>query len=105
MKTKITTILCATTISLAGINNVRADDYDKSCDNDKSMAMAVGVTVARPACFIGTVLGATVFVVALPFAAMSKSVKKSAHALVECPAKATFTRPLGDFSSMGELNQ
>jgi hypothetical protein len=31
---------------------------------------------------------------------MSKSVGKTAKALVVKPARATFTRPLGDFSSM-----
>jgi hypothetical protein len=105
MKTKLLTILCATTISLSGINSVRANDCDKSCDNDKSMAVVADVAIARPGCFLATVFGATVFVVALPFAAMSKSVNKTAQALVVCPAKATFTRPLGDFSSLGENKQ
>lgn len=102
MKTKLLTILCATTISLSSISSSRANDCDKSCDNDKSMAVVADVAVARPGCFLATIIGGTVFVVALPFAAMSKSVHKTAHALVVCPAKATFTRPLGDFSSLGD---
>jgi len=47
--------------------------------------------------FAATVVGSAVFVVTLPFAALSKSVKSTAHALVVVPAEATFSRPLGDF--------
>jgi hypothetical protein len=46
------------------------------------------------------VFGSVVFVAALPFAAASGSIKATAHTLVVDPAKATFTRPLGDFSSL-----
>jgi len=53
--------------------------------------------VLRPALFAATVVGSAIFVVTLPFAALSKSVKSTAHALVVVPAEATFTRPLGDF--------
>jgi hypothetical protein len=102
MKTKLLTILCATTMTLSSISSGRANDCDKSCDNDKPMAIVADVAVGRPGCFLATVVGATVFVVALPFAAMSKSVDETAHTLVVCPAKATFTRPLGDFSSLGD---
>ena len=53
--------------------------------------------IARPLLFGATVVGSVAFVVALPFAALSKSVKSTAHALVVVPAEATFTRSLGDF--------
>jgi hypothetical protein len=56
--------------------------------------------VGRPACFVATVVGSAIFVVALPFAAMSKSTKKTADALVVKPAKATFSRPLGEFEEL-----
>jgi len=46
------------------------------------------------------VVGSAVFVVALPAALFSKSVKKTADALVVKPAKATFTRPLGDMDAL-----
>ena len=42
----------------------------------------------------------TARVVALPFAATSGSVKKTADTLVVHPAAATFTRPLGDFTTL-----
>jgi hypothetical protein len=58
------------------------------------------VVLARPGCFLATIFGSAVFVVALPFAAMSGSVRSTADSLVVGPAKATFTRPLGDFSTL-----
>lgn len=58
------------------------------------------VLLARPACLLATLVGSVVFVVALPFAATSGSVHATADALVRQPAAATFTRPLGDFSSL-----
>jgi hypothetical protein len=64
--------------------------------------MMVDVVVARPLCFAATVIGSVFFVVSLPIAATTKSVNRSAQALVVTPAKATFTRPLGDFDALGE---
>ena len=66
------------------------------------MEMAADVLVVRPACLVATVVGSAVFVVALPAAAMSKSVKKAADTLVVKPANATFTRPLGDMEALKE---
>ena len=93
MKTKILTIVCVCLMGLGGMNTSRADSQDP--------LMVVGdVALARPGCFLATVLGAVIFVVALPIAATSGSVKQTADTLVVTPAKATFTRPLGDFSSI-----
>ena len=58
------------------------------------------VALVRPGCFVTTVLGSAVFIVALPIAVISRSVKQTADTLVVQPAKATFTRPLGDFSTL-----
>jgi uncharacterized MAPEG superfamily protein len=63
-------------------------------------AVAADVVIARPLWFAATVVGAGLFIVALPVAAMSKSVQKTAKTLVETPAHATFTRALGDFSAI-----
>ena len=63
-------------------------------------AIAADVLVARPACLVATVAGSAVFVLALPFAAMSKSVKKTARTLVVRPAQATFTRELGALNTV-----
>jgi hypothetical protein len=89
MKRKQLIVLCACLISLSGINTSRA-----------SGIAAIGdVVVVRPVSFVATVLGSVFFVVALPFAAASKSTKDTANVLVVEPAEYTFTRPVGDFSS------
>jgi hypothetical protein len=64
------------------------------------MAVAADAVVVRPACFAATAIGAVIFVVALPVAATSHSVKKTARALVVKPAKATFKRPMGDLDAL-----
>jgi hypothetical protein len=94
MKTKLLIALCALTL-LSSATPVFAEE-------DKSIDVIADVAVVRPSCFVVTIAGSALFVVALPFAAMSKSVKKTAHTLVGAPAKATFTRPVGDFSSLQE---
>ena len=63
-------------------------------------AVVADVIVARPACLVVTVFGAAFFVVTLPVAVVSKSVKSSCHTMVVKPAKATFTRPLGDLDAL-----
>lgn len=63
-------------------------------------AAAADAVIARPCWFVATVIGAGIFIVALPVAAISNSVDKTARTLVVKPAHATFNRPLGDFSSL-----
>jgi hypothetical protein len=94
MKTQLITILCTMAILFACTNSSRADTAP-----DPAMVVADAVVV-RPLCFVATVLGSAFFVVSLPVAATSKSVKKTARALVVTPGKATFTRPLGDFNAL-----
>jgi hypothetical protein len=64
------------------------------------LAVAADAVIGRPVCFLATIVGSALFVVSLPIAATSHSVKKAAHELVVKPARATFTRPLGDFEGM-----
>ena len=61
-------------------------------------AAAADALLVRPLCLVATVVGSAIFVVSLPFAAASKSVKQSANTFVKLPAQATFKRPIGDFS-------
>jgi hypothetical protein len=89
MKRKLSIVLCVSLISMCGVNTSRA-----------SGIAAIGdVVVVRPVSLVATVLGSVFFVVALPFAAASKSIKETANTLVVEPAQFTFTRPVGDFSS------
>lgn len=62
--------------------------------------VAADMVIARPLWLVATVVGTGLFVASLPVAAMSKSVNSTARTLVAKPARATFTRPLGDFSSV-----
>ena len=66
------------------------------------LAVAADAVVVRPLCLASTIVGSALFVVALPVAAASKSVKPTAEALVAKPAAATFKRPLGDLDAMAE---
>jgi hypothetical protein len=67
---------------------------------DRSLDVVFDAALVRPSCVIVTAAGSVLFVAILPFAAISGSVKSTGHTLVEVPAKAAFTRPIGDFSSI-----
>jgi len=95
MKHKLIALGCAALVTLAGANSTQAGT------TPTAEAVVADVVVARPACFIATVLGSAAFVVALPFAAMSKSVDKTANTLVVAPANLTFKRPVGDLKALG----
>ena len=91
MRTKAITIVCAAAIGLATTTPAFA-----SPERDPTV-VAADALVMRPLLFAATVAGSAIFLVCLPVAAISKSVKSTAQALVVTPAQATFTRPLGDF--------
>ena len=93
MKTRILIVFFAIVLGMGNLTLSRASD-----DND--IATITDVALVRPGCFLATVVGSAVFVVALPFAAMSGSVRSTADTLVLAPANATFTRPVGDFTSL-----
>ena len=69
-------------------------------DDGSAEAVIADTIVGRPACFVATVVGSAFVIIALPFAAISRSVKETADVLIVKPAHATFTRPMGDFSSL-----
>lgn len=93
MKTKALILLCAITMGMGNLTVSHAG-------RDDDIATIADVTVVRPGCFLATVFGSAIFVVALPIAAISGSVKSTADTLVVGPAQATFTRPIGDFTSI-----
>src|SRR6478752_5054313 len=93
MKTKLITALCAAAILSLGTNTTRADAND-------DLKVAADTLVVRPVCLVATAVGTGLFVISLPIAALSRSVKKTAHVLVVRPARATFTRPLGDMEAL-----
>jgi hypothetical protein len=93
MKNKIMLFLCALTFTFGGVTSSRADV-------DKSLEVVGDLALVRPGCFAVTIVGSAIFVVALPFAAMSGSIHDTADTLVLHPAEATFTRPVGDFNTL-----
>ncbi len=61
--------------------------------------MAADVLVVRPVSFASTVVGAAIFLVALPVAAITGDVPHVGRTLVGLPADFTFKRKLGDFET------
>lgn len=57
--------------------------------------MVADLVFARPAGFVGLVLGTAAFVVSLPFTLPTQQVEEAGKKLVVAPAKFTFARPLG----------
>jgi hypothetical protein len=94
MKTKLITIICAAAILSMGANTASA------AAGDDDLKVAADTLVVRPVCLAATVIGTGLFVISLPIAAISHSVKKTAHVLVVRPARATFTRRLGDMEDL-----
>jgi hypothetical protein len=92
MKTKVLVLLFAVIMGMGDITVSRAED--------DSIAAITDVALVRPGCFLATVMGSIFFVAALPIAAASGSIRKTANTLVLGPAQATFTRPIGDFSTI-----
>jgi hypothetical protein len=90
MKTKLITIVCLLAFCLSSVPCSATDD----------LTVAADIIVMRPVCFVATILGTALFVVSLPVSAPSRSVKKTAHWLVVRPAKATFTRPVGELETL-----
>jgi hypothetical protein len=90
MKMKILSVLCVAVLGLGTATPAVA-----RTDPDVAFFDAI---LGRPVGLAATVVGGAVFVVCLPFAATSGSIKPTADALVGKPARFTFTRPLGDFS-------
>lgn len=92
MRSKLLTMAVLAAVTFCSVPQTRADD--------NSLEAVADVTLVRPGCFLATALGSVAFVVALPFAASSGSIKKTADTLIVHPAQATFTRPVGDFSNL-----
>jgi hypothetical protein len=93
MKTKLITALCALALLSMSANTASAASGD-------DLRVTADTLVVRPVCLAATIVGSGLFVLSLPIAALSHSIKKTAHVLVVVPARATFTRPLGDMEAL-----
>jgi hypothetical protein len=96
MKTKVVSLVCAITFAWCAATPAQTSGTTDPVE------VAADVIVVRPVCLAATAVGSALWVVALPISAISKSVKSSAKALVVKPARATFTRPLGDMDSLAD---
>jgi hypothetical protein len=94
MRKKALCVACALLLTFGGVMPSQA------FSDGSPEAIATDVIFVRPFCLVATILGSAVFVVALPAAAISKSTDKAAQALVVSPAKATFTRPVGNLRNL-----
>ena len=98
MKTKLLTLVCVLVLIAGSVSPCMA-----SGENTGSLEAIADVLVVRPGCFVATVLGSALFVVALPVAAISRSIPHTAKVLVVQPAQATFSRPIGDMDALTDL--
>jgi hypothetical protein len=88
------TVLCF--CATAGAESPGSVSYTATTDSAPSaIGMAADLIIARPLGLAATVLGTAVFIVALPFSAISGNVSDPARRLIVEPAEFTFTRPLG----------
>jgi len=92
MRKRLVCIACALAVGLGGTLSSPA------LPDGSPEAVAVDAVFVRPFCVAGTVGGAALFLVALPFALITKSTDQTAEALVKAPARAAFERPLGKLS-------
>ncbi len=90
MKKKLVTLACIAAVGWTGTTAFGAAEPDPA-------AVAADAVLGRPLYFGATIVGSALFLVSLPVAITSKSVHSTAEALVLKPARATFTRPLGNF--------
>ena len=82
--------------SALAADNVDASFVTEADNTPSSGAIAADIVLLRPLGLAGTVLGTALFVVGLPFEAISGDISGPAKRLVAQPAKFTFARPLGD---------
>ena len=88
--------------SIAGsVPAVAQETYPRDTD---SGAMAADLIFVRPISLVSSVVGAVIFVVALPFTLPSQSTDQAGTALVTKPLEYTFNRRLGDFDHCGETH-
>ena len=71
------------------------DDMD--VDEPTGTDITFDLMIARPLGFVSTALGASLFVVTLPFAVATGSADNTAEALVAEPYNFTFVRDLGEY--------
>jgi len=98
LKRAVVAIWCVALIT--GSGPAKAQESSPWGDVD-SADMAADLIFVRPVALVGTVFGAAIFVLSLPFTLPTRSADEAASALVASPFEYTFNRPLGDFDHCG----
>jgi hypothetical protein len=86
---KILVLILAVSLCVASVPAFAGTENDGSVIGD--------ILFARPLGIAGIAAGAGLFIISLPFAAITGCVDKTARTLVVNPVKFTFDRPVGDF--------
>ena len=79
------------------VGAVPAEGTSAQQSHPSGAAMAADALLVRPLGVAATAIGAALFLVSVPFTAITGNVGESAHALIIKPARMTFSRPLGRF--------
>ncbi len=83
-------------LALTPFTGVLAQDAVMDEENNGGK-MVVDIVLVRPISFVASVLGAGLFVIALPFSALGGNVGPAWSKMVAAPGRYTFSRPLGEF--------
>jgi len=95
----LTTGLASLPLSASASQDNVSGDPTYTLEAPPAYAMVGDLLIARPLLIAGTVIGAAVFVVSLPFSALGGNVPEAADALIGTPGREAFARCLGCSSS------
>lgn len=90
LRTKLFAIMLGLMLALPGVSFA-----ENVTERPTGLEMTADAVLVRPVMFVGTVLGAGVFLVSLPFSALGGNVGEAADTLVMAPFRSTFMRCLG----------
>ncbi len=95
---RLVTVAMVAALSCGPTLAAAQDTQDVGDTKPSGAAMVFDLALGRPLGLGATVLGTAVFILGLPFEALSGDVSAPARRLVTEPAKFTFLRPLGEFN-------
>ena len=90
LRAKLLTAVIMLAVSLPGVSMAESMTARPS-----GMEMIADVVLVRPLMIVGTVLGAGIFIVSLPFSALGGNTVEAADTLVATPFHSAFMRCLG----------
>lgn len=91
----LTTGLLALPAQAEVVQQNTSGDPTYTLEAPKGYAMAGDLIIARPLLIAGTIVGAGLFLISLPFTAAGGNVKEAGQSLVVEPGMAAFVRCLG----------